>query len=66
MEILKKNDGDFQKNDGLFPKNLPRFSDFVGDNRRNEREGKRRKDKNKKKEGIYTKESTAETNQRQK
>ena len=36
----QKNDGDFPKNDGLFPKNLPRFSDFVGDNRRNEREEK--------------------------
>ncbi len=57
MEILKKNDGDsqkndgdFQKNDGLFPKNLPRFSDFVGDNRRNK--GEKRKTKSKKE---YTK-----------
>ena len=31
----QKDDGDFQKYDGVFPKNLPRFSDFVGDNRRN-------------------------------
>ena len=55
----QKNDGLFLKNDGLFQKKLRRFSDFVGDNRRNEREEKKRQ--NKKKEGIYTKESTAKT-----